>query len=59
KRLRDDIEKIDRILAQPGFFKAQPNNAAEASRLRTQRVAQLAEAEEAWLEASAELEASS
>lgn len=57
KRLRDDIAKIDRILAQPGFFKAQPNNAAEASRLRTQRAAQLAEAEEAWLEASEDLEA--
>ncbi|MBN8945046.1 MAG: ABC-F family ATP-binding cassette domain-containing protein [Rhizobiales bacterium] len=59
KRLRDDIEKIDRILAQPGFFKAQPNNAAEASRIRTQRVAQLAEAEDVWLQASTELEGSS
>lgn len=59
QRLRDDIAKIDRILAQPGYFQAQPANAAEAARVRAQRAAQLAEAEEAWLEASAELEAAS
>jgi ATP-binding cassette, subfamily F, member 3 len=59
QRLRADIEKIDRILAQPGYFQAQPANAAEAARIRAQRVEQLAEAEERWLEASAELEAAS
>ncbi|CEJ12629.1 putative ABC transporter ATP-binding protein YheS [bacterium YEK0313] len=57
QRLRDDIAKIDRILAQPGYFQAQPANAAEAARVRAQRAQQLAEAEDAWLAASAELEA--
>jgi ATP-binding cassette subfamily F protein 3 len=56
-KIKAEIDKIDRILAQPGYFQAHPNNAAEATRVRALREAQLAEAEEAWLAASAELEA--
>ncbi len=55
-KLRSDIDKIDRILAQPGYFEAHPDSAAQASKTRALREKQLAEAEEAWLEASAELE---
>jgi ATP-binding cassette subfamily F protein 3 len=58
-KIKAEIDKIDRILAQPGYFQAHPNNAAEATRVRALREAQLAEAEEAWLAASAELEAAS
>ena len=53
---RGDIDKIDRILAQPGYFEAHPDSAAQAAKTRALREKQLAEAEEAWLEASAELE---
>jgi ATP-binding cassette subfamily F protein 3 len=56
-RLRADIAKIDRILAQPGYFEAHPDSAAQAAKTRGVRERQLAEAEEAWLEASGELEA--
>ncbi|KAF0130257.1 MAG: ATP-binding cassette subfamily F member 3 [Xanthobacteraceae bacterium] len=57
EKLRGDIDKIDRILAQPGYFEAHPDSAAQAAKTRALREKQLAEAEEAWLEASAELEA--
>ncbi|MCA0320187.1 MAG: ATP-binding cassette domain-containing protein [Proteobacteria bacterium] len=56
-KLRADIEKIDRILAQPGYFEAHPDSAAQAAKTRGVRERQLAEAEEAWLAASGELEA--
>jgi len=59
ERLRGDIDKIDRILAQPGYFEAHPDSAAQAAKTRALREKQLAEAEEAWLEASGELEAAS
>lgn len=59
ERLRGDIDKIDRILAQPGYFEAHPDSAAQAAKTRAAREKQLAEAEEAWLEASGELEAAS
>ena len=57
EKLRADIDKIDRILAQPGYFEAHPDSAAQAAKTRGLREKQLAEAEEAWLEASAALEA--
>ncbi len=57
EKLRADIDKIDRILAQPGYFEAHPDSAAQAAKTRGIREKQLAEAEEAWLEASAALEA--
>ncbi|MBL8568305.1 MAG: ABC-F family ATP-binding cassette domain-containing protein [Phreatobacter sp.] len=56
-KLRADIEKIDRILAQPGYFEAHPDSAAQAAKTRGMRERQLADAEEAWLAASGELEA--
>jgi len=57
EKLRGDIDKIDRILAQPGYFEAHPDSAAQAAKTRALREKQLAEAEEAWLAASGELEA--
>ncbi len=48
-KLQSDIDKIDRILAQPGYFEAHPKNAADAARVRSEREAALAQAEEEWL----------
>jgi ATP-binding cassette subfamily F protein 3 len=55
-KIKAEIGKIDRILAQPGYFQAHPNNATEATRVRALREAQLSEAEEEWLAVSAEKE---
>jgi ATP-binding cassette subfamily F protein 3 len=57
ERLKADIARIDRILSQPGYFEAHAANAAEALKTRAAREAQLAAAEETWLELSSELEA--
>ncbi|QCK87025.1 ABC-F family ATP-binding cassette domain-containing protein [Phreatobacter aquaticus] len=56
-KLKAEIDKIDRILAQPGYFQAHPNNATEATRIRAVKADQLASAEEEWLAVSEELEA--
>jgi ATP-binding cassette subfamily F protein 3 len=48
-KLQADIAKIDRILGQPGYFDAHPKNAADATRVRAEREALLAQTEEDWL----------
>ena len=55
-KLEKDIAAIDKRLADPKIEKF-PNDAARLNKQRDEAVDALAQAEEAWLEASAELEA--
>lgn len=55
-KLEKDIAAIDKRLADPKIEKF-PNDAARLNKQREEAVDALAQAEEAWLEASAELEA--
>ncbi|QTL04862.1 ABC-F family ATP-binding cassette domain-containing protein [Aquabacter sp. L1I39] len=55
-KLEKDIAAIDKRLADPKIEKF-PNDAARLNKQRDEAVEALAQAEEAWLEASAELEA--
>jgi hypothetical protein len=55
-KIAGDIERIDRILGQPGYFEKHPENAAQASKTRAALEAELVLTEEAWLEASSALE---
>ncbi|MEI8145878.1 MAG: ABC-F family ATP-binding cassette domain-containing protein [Alphaproteobacteria bacterium] len=55
-KIAGDIERIDRILGQPGYFEKYPENAAQASKTRAALEAELVLTEEAWLEASSALE---
>ncbi len=57
KRLTADIERIDAALAAPGLFARDPAKASALAKARADAVAALAQAEEAWLTASTELEA--
>jgi len=55
-RFTDLIAKADALLAQPGAFSRNPERAQQIARDRATLAERLAATEEAWLEASAELE---
>ena len=57
ERLTGEISRIDAALAAPGLFGRDPAAAAALSKSRAETVAALAEAENEWFAASAELEA--
>jgi ATP-binding cassette subfamily F protein 3 len=59
ERISCEIERIDAELAASGLFARNPARAAELSKARTGRMTALAQAENDWIAASAELEASS
>jgi ATP-binding cassette, subfamily F, member 3 len=48
--LNTQLDKIDRILAQPGFYEKFPENAATAAKAREKAEKQLEKLEEEWLE---------
>jgi len=56
-RITDIIAKIDAALALPDIFSRDPRKAAQLSKARANATDALVEAEEAWLEASAQYEA--
>lgn len=56
EKAKGEIEKIDRILSQPGFFEAHAANATAALKARSRLAEELEAAEEAWLLASDALE---
>jgi ATP-binding cassette subfamily F protein 3 len=51
------IEKIDAALSAPGLFARDPARAAQLAKARAEAAAELARAENEWMEASADLEA--
>ncbi len=57
-RISAIIEKIDAALALPDIFTRDPKQAAQLSKARASAASALQRVEEAWLEASAEHEAS-
>jgi len=59
ERVNGIIAKIDSALALPDIFSRDPAKAAQLSKARANAEAALRQAEETWLELSAELEASS
>ncbi|MGV6873662.1 ABC-F family ATP-binding cassette domain-containing protein [Pseudochelatococcus sp. B33] len=58
-KLSDGIARIDAALAAPDTFSRNPEKAAELAKMRSDAALALAQAEEEWLAASAELEAAS
>jgi ATP-binding cassette subfamily F protein 3 len=58
-RLNREIARIDTELAQPGLFARDPAKAVALSKTRAEAADALAQAEEDWLAASAEIEAAS
>ncbi|MGI6245064.1 MAG: ABC-F family ATP-binding cassette domain-containing protein [Pseudochelatococcus sp.] len=58
-KLSDGIAKIDAALAAPDTFSRNPEKAAELAKMRSDAALALAQAEEEWLAASAEIEAAS
>ncbi|MFC0218389.1 ABC-F family ATP-binding cassette domain-containing protein [Pseudochelatococcus lubricantis] len=58
-KLADGIAKIDAALAAPDTFSKNPEKAAELAKMRADAATALAQAEEEWLAASAEIEAAS
>ncbi|HEY7296963.1 MAG TPA: ABC-F family ATP-binding cassette domain-containing protein [Xanthobacteraceae bacterium] len=59
ERLSGEITRIDAELADSGLFARNPARVAELSKARAERMTALARAENDWLAASAELEATS
>jgi ATP-binding cassette, subfamily F, member 3 len=57
ERLNARIEALDRDLADPDLFARDPDKGAELARQRARAVEAVAQAEEDWLAAGAELEA--
>src|SRR5216684_1844217 len=55
-RLSGEIARIDATLAESGLFARDPAKAAALAKARAETVSALAEAEEDWLKASADLE---
>ena len=58
-RIHGIIEKIDAALALPDIFSREPVKAAQLSKARAAAAEALQRAEDAWLQASASLEAAS
>jgi len=54
--IQRDIAKIDGVLSDPDVFQTNPDKARDAAHKRGLLTKKLAEAEEAWLEASGDLE---
>jgi ATP-binding cassette, subfamily F, member 3 len=57
-RLHAIIADLDERLSQHGVFQRAPDKAAQTAKARATAAERLILAEEAWLEASAEIEAS-
>ena len=55
----DLLKRVDKALATPGLYRDHPERAAQYSRNRAELMAKIAEVEEAWLAANAELEEAS
>jgi len=58
QKISDLIARVDAVLADPDTFKKDPEKAATLSRQQAELHANLATAEEEWLELTSELEAS-
>jgi ATP-binding cassette, subfamily F, member 3 len=52
EKKRANLEKIETILAQEGFFQAHPKNAKDAVKMSEKLQKEIGNLEEAWLEAS-------
>ena len=58
-KFSDLLKRVDKALATPGLYRDHPERAAQYSRNRAELMAKIAEVEEAWLAANAELEEAS
>jgi ATP-binding cassette subfamily F protein 3 len=57
KRITAEIERLDKLLAEPGLFSRDPGRGARIAKERAENAAALARAEEEWLSASAAFDA--
>ncbi|MDQ3560359.1 MAG: ATP-binding cassette domain-containing protein, partial [Pseudomonadota bacterium] len=57
EKLRGEIQKLDRQLAEPGLYENDPDKAVATAKQRADRVHAFARAESDWLDLSQELEA--